>query len=154
MLTTLARCWKNMYLLCLFLEGIQDAVNKLFFQTGINIRWAKVSHGLQRQTITVNGTLNKGKNTNNILTYYKPTFSIVSMTIFLYCSFSSFRSSTILLIISDAPTLFANSTVVSTSCQIHKINLTPPPNYQVKNKEDRGINQLKGQNFNHQNELN
>lgn len=50
----------------------------------------------------------------------KLTFSIVSMTIFLYCSFSSFRSSTILLIISDAPTLFANSTVVSTSCRKKK----------------------------------
>ena len=45
------------------------------------------------------------------------TFSMVSMTIFLYCSFSSFKSSTILLMISDAPTLFASSTVVSTSCQ-------------------------------------
>lgn len=45
----------------------------------------------------------------------KNTFSMVSITIFLYCSFSSFKSSTILLMISDAPTLLANSTVVSTS---------------------------------------
>ena len=45
------------------------------------------------------------------------TFSIVSMTIFRYCSFSSLRSSTIRLMISDAPTLLASSTVVSTSCQ-------------------------------------
>lgn len=77
--------------------------------------------------VTVSETLNEAKrreNTQTILTDYEPTFSIVSMTIFLYCSFSSFRSSTILLIISDAPTLFANSTVVSTSCQMHKINVT------------------------------
>ena len=45
------------------------------------------------------------------------TFSIVSMTIFRYCSFSSLRSSTIRLMISDAPTLLASSTVVSTSCK-------------------------------------
>lgn len=42
-------------------------------------------------------------------------FSMVSITIFLYCSASSFRSSTIREMISAAPTLLANSTVVSTN---------------------------------------
>lgn len=40
---------ENIYLLCLFLEGIQDAINKLLLQTGIHIRWPKVSHGLQQK---------------------------------------------------------------------------------------------------------
>jgi len=43
-------------------------------------------------------------------------FSMVSITILRYCSFSSFRSSTTRLMISEAPTLLAISTVVSTSC--------------------------------------
>ena len=43
-------------------------------------------------------------------------FSMVSITIFLYCSASSFRSSTMREMISAAPTLLANSTVVSTNC--------------------------------------
>ena len=55
------------------------------------------------------------------------TFSIVSMTIFRYCSFSSLRSSTIRLMISDAPTLLASSTVVSTSYQNY-------PNYTMSLK--------------------
>ena len=42
-------------------------------------------------------------------------FSIVSITILRYCSDSSFRSSTTRLMISEAPTLLAISTVVSTS---------------------------------------
>lgn len=48
------------------------------------------------------------------------TFSMQSITIFLYCSFSSLRSSTIRLAISAAPTLLAISTVVSTSCKKKK----------------------------------
>ena len=45
----------------------------------------------------------------------RPTFSMQSMTILRYCSFSSLRSSTMRLAISAAPTLLAISTVVSTS---------------------------------------
>ena len=47
------------------------------------------------------------------------TFSTQSMTIFLYCSLSSFKSSTRRLTISAPPTLLAISTVVSTSCRSH-----------------------------------